>query len=91
MFWDRVLVVQTILIRFSLNFMMDFMQGCEAEGSGTMDQVPEEWPRRGAITFEDYEMRYHPNSPVVLRGLHLHIRAGEKLGIVGRTGSGEIM
>lgn len=84
-------MVQTI--QFSLIFVVVLvvMQGCEAEGSGKVDQVPEEWPQHGAITFQDYEMRYHPHSPAVLRGLHLHIRAGEKLGIVGRTGSGEFM
>uniref|UniRef100_A0A668ALK5 ATP-binding cassette, sub-family C (CFTR/MRP), member 12 n=1 Tax=Myripristis murdjan TaxID=586833 RepID=A0A668ALK5_9TELE len=43
----------------------------------------------GAITFQDYKMRYRKNTPIVLNGLQLHIKAGEKLGIVGRTGSGK--
>lgn len=34
-------------------------------------------------------MRYRENTPVVLNGLDFLIRPGEKLGIVGRTGSGE--
>ena len=54
-----------------------------------MDQVSEDWPQFGGIPFLDYKMRYRPNSPVVLNGLQLHIRAGEKLGIVRRTGSGK--
>lgn len=68
-------------------------QGCEAEASGQLqvDQVQENWPQHGAITFLDYKMRYKDNSPVVLNGLQLHIRAREKLGIVGRTGSGKTM
>lgn len=52
-------------------------------------RLPEGWPRSGAITFLDYSMRYRENTPVVLSGLSFFIRPGEKLGIVGRTGSGE--
>lgn len=52
-------------------------------------EVPTDWPKSGAITFLDYKMRYRQNTPIVLNGLNFSIRAGEKLGIVGRTGSGE--
>lgn len=52
-------------------------------------QIQGHWPQHGSITFVDYRMRYRKNSPMVLRGLQLHIRGGEKVGVVGRTGSGE--
>lgn len=52
-------------------------------------QLPEDWPKSGAITFLDYKMRYRKNTPIVLNGLNFFIQPGEKLGIVGRTGSGE--
>uniref|UniRef100_A0A8C9XFQ8 ATP-binding cassette, sub-family C (CFTR/MRP), member 12 n=1 Tax=Sander lucioperca TaxID=283035 RepID=A0A8C9XFQ8_SANLU len=45
--------------------------------------------QRCFITFLDFKMRYRQNLPIVLNGLQLHIRAGEKIGIVGRTGSGK--
>uniref|UniRef100_A0A7N5ZUU6 ATP-binding cassette, sub-family C (CFTR/MRP), member 12 n=1 Tax=Anabas testudineus TaxID=64144 RepID=A0A7N5ZUU6_ANATE len=51
--------------------------------------IPEGWPKSGAITFQNYKMRYRENTPIVLNRLNFLIQAGEKLGIVGRTGSGK--
>ncbi|KZT00765.1 ABC protein [Laetiporus sulphureus 93-53] len=50
---------------------------------------PAEWPARGAIEFKDVTMRYRPGLPLVLKGLSLSIRGGEKIGVVGRTGAGK--
>ena len=48
-----------------------------------------DWPRTGLIEFKQYCMRYRPGLPLVLKDLTLTIAAGEKVGIVGRTGSGK--
>uniref|UniRef100_A0A3B4BJC2 ATP-binding cassette, sub-family C (CFTR/MRP), member 12 n=1 Tax=Periophthalmus magnuspinnatus TaxID=409849 RepID=A0A3B4BJC2_9GOBI len=51
--------------------------------------IPPNWPMNGTVTFQNYKMRYRENTPVVLNGLNVSIKGGEKLGIVGRTGSGK--
>ncbi|XP_070687186.1 ATP-binding cassette sub-family C member 12-like [Pempheris klunzingeri] len=75
----------------SVEWLLRYITGCPSESMGQrqVNPVPEDWPQHGAITFLDYQMRYRQDSPVVLNGLQLHIRGGEKLGIVGRTGSGK--
>jgi len=35
------------------------------------------------------QVRYRPNTPLVLKGITLDIKGGEKVGVVGRTGSGK--
>ncbi|OAQ99709.1 hypothetical protein LLEC1_02722 [Akanthomyces lecanii] len=54
----------------------------------TVDVRPS-WPEKGEITFENVEMRYRPNLPLVLKGLSIHVRGGERIGVVGRTGAGK--
>lgn len=41
-----------------------------------------------ASTFVN-QVRYRPNTPLVLKGITLSISGGEKVGVVGRTGSGK--
>lgn len=50
---------------------------------------PANWPHSGEIVIKDYRMRYRPNTPQVLHGLSVAIRAGMRIGIVGRTGAGK--
>ncbi|KAJ8613210.1 hypothetical protein MRB53_037076 [Persea americana] len=52
-------------------------------------QVPPEWPQRGEIVFKDVEMRYRDGLPLVLQGLSMHVKGGERIGVVGRTGAGK--
>ncbi|XP_046995474.1 ATP-binding cassette sub-family C member Sur [Schistocerca americana] len=52
-------------------------------------KVPKNWPMEGDIVFEDVSLRYDSGSQPVIHNLNLHIPAGQKLGICGRTGSGK--
>ncbi|KAF5303186.1 hypothetical protein FQA39_LY10099 [Lamprigera yunnana] len=47
------------------------------------------WPKSGSITFKSVSLRYAKDEPYVLKNLTLNIRSNEKVGIVGRTGSGK--
>ncbi|MCF7513794.1 type I secretion system permease/ATPase [Pseudoalteromonas sp. L23] len=57
----------------------------ETQGSSNM-MLPK---LRGEVRFEDVEFRYAPNRPPVLNNINLTIKAGEVVGIVGRSGSGK--
>ncbi|KAF7312081.1 ABC protein [Mycena indigotica] len=48
-----------------------------------------EWPSHGAIQFKNVEMSYRQGLPKVLHGISMNIHAGEKIGVVGRTGAGK--
>ena len=47
------------------------------------------WPAAGALTFDAVVLRYRPSLPPALDGFSCAVAAGEKLGIVGRTGAGK--
>ncbi|OIW13296.1 hypothetical protein TanjilG_25402 [Lupinus angustifolius] len=50
---------------------------------------PPNWPSQGNVDIKDLQVRYRPNTPLVLKGITLSISGGEKIGVVGRTGSGK--
>lgn len=47
------------------------------------------WPRIGTIKFQNYGLRYRTNVEPVLNDINIEIHDKEKVGIVGRTGSGK--
>uniref|UniRef100_A0A8C4SRQ5 ATP-binding cassette sub-family C member 5 n=1 Tax=Erpetoichthys calabaricus TaxID=27687 RepID=A0A8C4SRQ5_ERPCA len=68
-----------------------YIKNLESEAPGHIpDSFPScSWPQEGAIQFHGVGMRYHPHLPLVLNKLTFSIFAQEKIGIVGRTGSGK--
>ncbi len=50
---------------------------------------PEDWPKEGAVSFNNYGMRYREGLDLVVKNITCDVRGGEKIGIVGRTGAGK--
>lgn len=64
--------------------------GTEADTRCSADPTDDEsWPTEGALTFENVQLRYRPELPLVLKGLTFNIKPGEKVGVIGRTGAGK--
>eukprot|EP00929_Paragymnodinium_shiwhaense_P054641 TRINITY_DN273_c0_g1_i1.p1 TRINITY_DN273_c0_g1~~TRINITY_DN273_c0_g1_i1.p1 ORF type:complete len:1364 (+),score=417.09 TRINITY_DN273_c0_g1_i1:74-4165(+) len=61
-------------------------KGAAAQG---IKAAPADWPAKGNVQLDKVELRYRPNTPLVLKGLSLDIKTGERIGVIGRTGSGK--
>ena len=51
---------------------------------------PAYWPASGDLRVQNLSARYSDTGPNVLRELSFEIKSGERVGIVGRTGSGKV-
>lgn len=51
--------------------------------------IPVNWPRSGSVEFCNATIRYQPDGPDILKDISLKFEAGERVAIVGRTGSGK--
>lgn len=47
------------------------------------------WPSEGNYTITNVSYKYRPELPLVLKKVSFDIRSKEKIGVVGRTGSGK--
>jgi ABC-type multidrug transport system fused ATPase/permease subunit len=61
----------------------------EAASRTPKDKELSKWPYEGEIVFQKFSARYRPNTKIKLHKLSLTIKPGEKVGIVGRSGSGK--
>ncbi|MFS7976120.1 putative ABC-type xenobiotic transporter [Helianthus anomalus] len=61
----------------------------EAEWVKKDKQPPANWPTHGSLELRNLQVRYRPNTPLVLKGISLNIQGGQKIGVVGRTGGGK--
>ncbi|XP_032668813.1 sodium leak channel non-selective protein-like [Odontomachus brunneus] len=85
------LMSETEMRFISVERISYYLKTLQREGaSKTADVKPaDNWPSHGKIEFKSVQMRYREELPLVLVGVSFSIKAGEKIGIVGRTGSGK--
>ncbi|KAM3195245.1 hypothetical protein ACQJBY_071380 [Aegilops geniculata] len=48
-----------------------------------------DWPQNGNVEIRHLKIRYREDAPLVLHGITCNFEGGDKIGIVGRTGSGK--
>ncbi|KAF8898485.1 hypothetical protein BD779DRAFT_1607278 [Infundibulicybe gibba] len=87
LWWVRV------LNDFEVQGILERIQGyvkIEQEPKPTTDGVPPAyWPASGELRVENLSARYSPDGPKVLHNVSFNIQAGQRVGVVGRTGSGK--
>lgn len=85
-------------LEVELNSFQRVREYCQVEPEETFDKArrteiadstPASWPTSGRVEFRNVTARYTPNGPDVLRRVSFAAHSGERVGIVGRTGSGK--
>ncbi|XP_076234372.1 ATP-binding cassette sub-family C member 5-like [Calliopsis andreniformis] len=68
-----------------------YLRTLQREGTLEKDSVnpSDEWPTHGKLEFHKVQLRYRKELPPILHNISFIIKAGEHIGIVGRTGAGK--
>lgn len=72
-----------------MKLLSDSVFNPQAEWRVEGKKPPAEWPPRGEIVFDHYACRYRDGLDLVIKDITAHVKPGEKVGIVGRTGAGK--
>nr|KAF6340857.1 ATP binding cassette subfamily C member 10 [Myotis myotis] len=80
---------QTETMLVSVERLEEYSCDLPQEPQGQPGQLGTGWLTQGRVEFQDVVLVYRPGLPNALDGVTFCVQPGEKLGIVGRTGSGK--
>ncbi|CAG0914441.1 unnamed protein product [Notodromas monacha] len=75
----------------SVERMVEYIEDVPQESPSTSigdSELDPKWPEKGRVAFRHFCCRYRPDLPFALNDVDFLVEAGEKVGIVGRTGAG---
>ncbi|KAF9099073.1 hypothetical protein BGX27_000668, partial [Mortierella sp. AM989] len=87
--------VEAAILMVSVERMMEYAQVKPEESERRRfnpdgsSVVPNGWPLEAKVTFTDMSLTYPRGDGPVLKNISLDFKAGERVGIVGRTGAGK--
>jgi ATP-binding cassette, subfamily C (CFTR/MRP), member 1 len=73
----------------ALTRIREFSQNTPVEKDDGHGDVAPSWPEKGVVEFRNATASWRSELDPVLKDINLHIKAGEKVGVCGRTGSGK--
>ena len=92
-------LLEGVKIYTNLEITMIGLERCEAVTKIQTEKKPKndktlflkenKWPNKGKINFIEYFTSYRPDTPEILKNINIEIVPGDKVAIVGRTGSGK--
>ncbi|XP_062428026.1 ATP-binding cassette sub-family C member 10 isoform X4 [Rhea pennata] len=80
-------VTETMMV--SVERTEEYTTDIPIEPQDKLVQVATDWPSQGCVEFQEVILTYRAGLPNALDGVSFTIYPGEKVGIVGRTGSGK--
>ncbi|NWI95001.1 MRP7 protein, partial [Pitta sordida] len=80
---------QTEIMMVSVERTEEYSTEIPMEPQDKLIQVAANWPSQGLVEFQQVVLAYRADLPHALDGVSFTVYPGEKLGIVGRTGSGK--
>ncbi|KAG0233737.1 P-loop containing nucleoside triphosphate hydrolase protein [Mortierella sp. GBAus27b] len=93
--WAIRMSVEAAILMVSVERMMEYAQVKPEESERHQfnpdgpSVVPNGWPMEAKVTFTDMSLTYPRGEGPVLKNISLDFKAGERIGIVGRTGAGK--
>ncbi|KAG0271436.1 hypothetical protein BGZ95_000753 [Linnemannia exigua] len=87
--------VEAAILMVSVERMMEYAHvkpeesGRHRKNPDGSSVIPNGWPTEAKVTFSDMSLTYPRGDGPVLKNISLDFKAGEKIGIVGRTGAGK--